>query len=131
MTTTEKQSQNPTIPDINSKERNAAIAEACPGLFKEIGKSGWHYKVVQFGQETWVRCIGGSICDDLNAMHEAEKGLDHEQKTDLCANGYQENLHDVCVRGLQGITIGDAWYLQIHATARERAESFLKTIGKE
>lgn len=61
--------------------------------------------------------------NDLNAMHEAESHLKN-------AEGYQEQLHDVVKRNKHIFTIGDAWWYQIHATAAQRAESFLKAIRK-
>jgi hypothetical protein len=54
-------------------------------------------------------------CNDINAMHEAEKVLTKEQEdsyvTILCLEVQPEPLLH-------------------HATARQRAEAFLKTIGK-
>lgn len=52
-------------------------------------------------------------CTDLNAMHEAEKVFD-------CPELYDGNLIKVC-EGVQYM-----W----HATARQRAEAFLRTLGK-
>lgn len=52
------------------------------------------------------------FCSDLNAMHEAEKLMDEEQWQD-----YVEY-------------IGGTWQEAMHATARQRAEAFLRTIGK-
>ena len=52
-------------------------------------------------------------CNDLNAMHEAEKVFD-------CPELYEGNLINVC---------GGVQYMW-HATARQRAEAFLRTLGK-
>lgn len=52
---------------------------------------------------------------DLNAMHEAEKVLDQRQGRD-----YRGILLDVC----EGIPNA------LHATAAQRAEAFLRAIGK-
>ena len=54
-------------------------------------------------------------CDDLNAMHEAEKILNEEQK-----EKYFFNL--MCVFG--------NWPKAIQATAKQRAEAFLRALGK-
>jgi hypothetical protein len=62
---------------------------------------------------------------DLNAMHESEKILTTKQKQryaialsdDLSDSAPTESCHTV-------------WSDTIHATARQRAEAFLKTIGK-
>ena len=52
-------------------------------------------------------------CNDLNAMHEAEKVFD-------CPELYECNLIKVC---------GGIQYMW-HATARQRAEALLRTLGK-
>lgn len=53
--------------------------------------------------------------NDLNAMHEAEKRLSEEQMTI-----YTSNLFEIC----------DDWPKATLATAAQRAEAFLKTVGK-
>lgn len=60
--------------------------------------------------------------NDLNAMHEAEKTLTKEQQRSFALI-------------LQGRQMGGMDYLAqdfraIHATAAQRAEAFLRTIGK-
>lgn len=52
-------------------------------------------------------------CTDLNAMHEAEKTLSEDQMW-IMARKIELNE--------------DRWYF--HASARERAEAFLRTLGK-
>lgn len=55
------------------------------------------------------------FCNDLNAMHEAEKVLDIVQQ------GYfWDHIKDIVGEG----------FTQLHATARQRAEAFLRTLGK-
>jgi hypothetical protein len=56
-----------------------------------------------------------SFCNDLNAMHDAEKVLNEKQ--DHIMN---DTLWDMC-EGRKYL-----W----HATASQRAEAFLRTIGK-
>jgi hypothetical protein len=51
-------------------------------------------------------------CNDLNAMHEAEKALTVEEWSD-----YVDYLPT-------------RWEEAIHTTARQRAEAFLRTLGK-
>lgn len=53
------------------------------------------------------------FCADLNAMHDAEKTLTEDQMW-IMARKIELNE--------------DRWYF--HATARERAEAFLRTLGK-
>lgn len=65
---------------------------------------------------SWVNTLPPRYCRDLNAMHEAEKGLiKGDPGLWEC---YTNRLYTKY--GIDGI----------HATARERAEAFLKTIGK-
>jgi hypothetical protein len=59
-------------------------------------------------------------CNDLNAMHEAEKTL-----TPKNWNNYSENWWIYC----KLLRVNDADEA-IHATARQRAEAFLLTLGK-
>lgn len=54
--------------------------------------------------------------NDLNAMHEAESNLSHEQLL-----GFDRRLHiDICKGDFQKA---------IHATAAQRAEAFLKALN--
>jgi hypothetical protein len=80
---------------------------------------------------------GGSIewptdyCNDLNAMHEAEKSLTAPQ-----LGNYDSILEAVCFKAnrvditweeyLQGVGWDHRDY--VYATARQRAETFLKTL---
>lgn len=56
---------------------------------------------------------------DLNAMHEAEKVLTKAQWGD-----FVEHLTT------DFYSVSDAWKDACHATARQRAEAFLRTLGK-
>ena len=58
-------------------------------------------------------------CNDLNAMHEAEGTLTKQQQEE-----YDYQLSEITAP----IT-GERWSL-LHANARQRAEAFLRTIGK-
>ncbi len=104
---------------MTDEQINAAIAEAC----------GWKPK-----RQTKLTRMGFRVsyentpnyCEDLNAMHEAEKALTIQQKE----NEYPDNLTQVVIYLKRGLTIGLVEYLGIHATARQRAEAFLRTFGK-
>lgn len=95
---------------MTDEQINIAIAEAC----------GWKYEKNEThapdGAFWWSKKPEfPDYCNDLNAMHEAEKVLTSEQidkyVTILCLEIQPEpKLH--------------------HATARQRAEAFLRTIGK-
>jgi len=59
--------------------------------------------------------------NDLNAMHEAETVMTDQQRT-----GYLDKLYEVCNSHSM---LNDDWNLTC-ATAAQRAEAFLRTIGK-
>ena len=100
---------------MTNKQINIAIAEAC----------GWHDCSFISGECSGLRkditSLNGryepipDYCNDLNAMHEAEKSLSEEQKEEYF-------YYLVCVFG--------NWPKAIQANARQRAEAFLRTIGK-
>ena len=109
---------------MNPEAQRIAIAEAC----------GWTYtmRVVPYIRpepfHDWTDpegknhgITGPAIPDyvyDLNGMHEAEKVLSDEQWDD-----YTHELNEV---------IGRSHRLRfsVHATAAQRAEAFLRTVGK-
>lgn len=102
---------------MTDEQINQRIAEACG--WTEIRDSVYrHHKPC--GYPPLKAEQGGNAfkmlpdyCADLNAMHEAEKVFD-------CPELYEGNLIKVC---------GGVQYMW-HATARQRAEAFLRTIGK-
>ncbi len=88
---------------------NAAIAEVCPDKFRN--ESGlWFF---QYDKDCWMQCHNNSICTDLNAMHEAEEAI-----AGVLWRDYFERLQR------HGNGFG------IRATAIQRAEAFLRTVGK-
>ena len=116
--------------EMTPEEQRIAIAEAC----------GWknhdHPDVMQFKQgwtmpEQWCMDPKGVLrsnherpdyLNDLNAMHEAEKVLTKEQK-----HKYLNHLSEFT----EGRRDTDyVWWDTIFATASQRAEAFLRTIGK-
>jgi hypothetical protein len=62
--------------------------------------------------------------NDLNAMHEAEKILEYEK-----LGGYAAKLYEVTKAHERGVTPNHNWLCVAQATARQRAEAFLRTIG--
>ena len=99
-------------------EINTAIAEACgwtcdKDTWTSPEGGRWARRVP--GREISDEQILPNYCHDLNAMHEAEGCLTHRSQRTI----YHRYLGDVCSDIL-------VW----HATARERAEAFLRTIGK-
>lgn len=94
---------------MTDEKINIAIAEAC----------GWKGNLIDRDMEgnLWPRDIP-SYCNDLNAMHVAEETLG-----DPAIRREYSSILGCLVKGYICL---DA----IYATARQRAEAFLKTIGK-
>jgi len=86
---------------VNQEEQRIAIAEAC----------GW--KTGYRDPEAWHPLP--DYLNDLNAMHDAEKVLNEKQE-------------DIMNSTLWDIMDGRKYLW--HATASQRAEAFLRTIGK-
>ena len=85
---------------MTNEQINAAVTQAT-GL--------WDYP---YSNETKRMC---DFCSDLNAMHEAEKTLGNQFTT--LEEAYWRSLNLVKPH-------------PIYATARQRAEAFLRTLGK-
>ena len=109
---------------MNPEQQRIAIAEAC-GWFAREDKDGFWRAVDASGNmthELWMserNVWSAGIPDylnDLNAMHEAEKVLVRLQWV-----SYLRRLQTLCDESV-------TW--PIHATASQRAEAFLRTIGK-
>jgi hypothetical protein len=105
---------------MTNQQMNVAIAEACG--WTDIHDSGpWHNHKL-WGYPPELPGQGGNAykympdyCNDLNAMHEAEEVLTDDQREVF----YPRNL--------------GAWqspFNVIYAPARQRAEAFLRTLGK-
>ena len=91
---------------MTPEQQRIAIAEAC----------GWKPN----GLGEWFSPIGDlensipNYLNDLNAMHEAEKILTESQQ-----DKYYTKL-----------SYTGTWFECLHSTASQRAEAFLRTIGK-
>lgn len=93
---------------MTDQEINEAIAEACDVVTKD--KWGPLYRT----NDGLVRTCP-DYCNDLNAMHEAEVAT-------FTTNESKDRYYDTL--GL----VSETW--RFMATARERAEALLHTIGK-
>lgn len=107
---------------MTSIEINIAIAEACG--WTEIEQytqaiDGW-YKYEPNGDHSQIP----NYCADLNAMHEVENTLIFSER----------KLFRHWLQKVKSYDLGDDVMIAIdecvHATARQRAEAFLKTLGK-
>jgi hypothetical protein len=101
--------------EMTNEQINVAIAQACGWTILKKPLSG-------FGFAAYAKEPNGDpspgipdYCADLNAMHEAEKVL-----TIIEQGHYWDHLKDLTDEGFD----------QLHATARHRAEAFLRTVGK-
>ena len=90
---------------MTDEQINAAIAEACGIVGKD--KYGPLYQT----PDGWVVDCP-QFASDLNAMHDAERTLTKKQTDEYIS------------------VLFDATYEATLATARQRAEAFLRTLGK-
>jgi hypothetical protein len=96
---------------MTDEQINTRIAEAC-------GAKKWNRNGGPFMRKWMIKTIAGwennypDYCHDLNAMHQAEKILTVEQWHD-----YVDFMPS-------------RWECAVHASARQRAEAFLRTLGK-
>ena len=105
---------------MTDQQINNAIADACGFVCLhefQVNQSGpkfafWDYPQTWTGpkKQPWLL----DFCTDLNAMHEAEKHLFDARKD--TSYGYKLATGECIV----------IW----HSTARQRAEAFLRTLGK-
>ena len=113
---------------MNTEKQRIAIAEACEWVFRDGGNfAGVAQKLVEppHGGLTHIMTHKAAIrstpdyLNDLNAMHEAEcsKAVKRAGYT-----SYFTNLAVACGSGRPGALV--------FATASQRAEAFLRTIGK-
>lgn len=106
---------------MTPEAQRIAIAEACGLGDFNTSMNGWHNEDI-LGLPDYL--------NDLNAMYQAENVLpdmdDDEGRDQL---GYMEILADVVGARWTSNNQCDMWRLT-HATAAQRAEAFLRTIGK-
>lgn len=119
---------------MNKDDQIIAIAEACgwldihrgsrKGIRVANGKFFWATKdapSINYGREY---SHVPSYLNDLNAMHEAWQLLTPSQKI-----LFEDYLHNVVVGDAEYHRNDDAPYIT-NATARQRAEALLRTVGK-
>lgn len=103
---------------MTDEQINQRIAEACG--WTDIGECTCGFKLRGYPPE--YSAHGKHIpnyCNDLNAMHLTEKILSDAQWED-----YIDYLANDWGR------LPDPWREVCHSTARQRAEAFLRTLGK-
>jgi hypothetical protein len=103
---------------MNPEEQRIAIAEACGYKGVTTGVTEGAIKVITgFKNHNFDEEIPDYL-NDLNAVHEAEKVMSDK-------NLYRKFIYLVVLDDPQNTTNEPAW-----ATAAQRAEAFLRTIGK-
>jgi hypothetical protein len=104
---------------MKPEQQRIAIAESCGIVgpfdnrwikeYEEEGGDSYGFTGFEKGELVFIP----DYLNDLNAMHEAEKTLDYDDLNDM----------EESVSFHFGVT-------PFHSTAAQRAEAFLKTIGK-
>ena len=105
---------------VTDQQQRIAIAEACGWTLKK-GIRAWNRP----NNNGWD-CLEQlpDYTNDLNAMHEAEKTLDDDLDLD-----YSENLK-IVTGARWGVNNSYDMSKYRSATAAQRAEAFLRTIGR-
>ena len=116
---------------MTDEEINKAIAEACGFVFRQQWQSNedeikftfWYYPENWMGPD--LRPCAPAFCLDLNAMQEACESVFSESNA---WSTFVYNLSRIICAG--HYSDYDILIMTNRATARQRAEAFLKTIGK-
>ena len=96
---------------MNEEQQNKTIAKYCG--WRQSRSSMWEGWWHEKNKRTYQRFCP-DFCKDLNAMHEAEKTLQHY-------GVFVDKLAEIMGQPRQGIML-------VSATAAQRAEAFLKTL---
>lgn len=107
-------------------EINIAIAEAC-GYEQKGGR--WYYDGKLCYQEAFGEIFEWepNYCNDLNAMHEAEKVLTLDSGQ---YNTYENQLRMLLRVSGRKVANATEEHKFLTAAARQRAEAFLRALGK-
>jgi hypothetical protein len=108
---------------MTNEQINTAIAEECGWTWIDEDYTYYGFTCdIPMTRRRWTPPNGGKptldipdYCNDLNAMHEAEKMLTSEQVT-----SYVDLLE----------FMNERWATPAFGTAAQRAEAFLRTLGK-
>ena len=119
---------------MTPEQQRITIAEACG--WKKTTQDVIGFTGDVYAERGWLSPLGiyqraslnvpPDYLNDLNAMHEAEKSLNSSQQQQYLD---QLDEHGVPLMGVGEINNTSEFWL-VHATAAQRAEAFLRTIGK-
>lgn len=101
---------------MTNEEINVAIAKECGWTVMQFGERNLYRPPEWDGGMAWERSKCPDYCNDLNAIHEAEKLLEGSARLDDLA--YRRHMQDIC----------GTLTKSIRSTARQRAEAFLKKL---
>ena len=114
---------------MNPEQQRIAIAEACGWKNVDAGAGRvWGFTTRHKGtpSESDVCVDIPNYLNDLNAMHDAVSIFDYDQ-----ADQFEDHLCDICKRSNDEKENPAPWrFAVVNATASQRAEAFLRTIGK-
>ena len=102
---------------MNKEKQRIVIAEFCG--YRPIKKDVWGYK----GSKIYTVLNLPDYLNDLNAIHEAEELLDEHQWNQM----FEQLIH---IRWRDKASKGQKQLSPSRATAEQRSEAFLKTIGR-
>ena len=107
---------------MNTEKQRIAIAEAC-GFhdFRTFGRRG----LVARNPDSETFCGIPRYLTDLNAMHEAEKVLTEGER-----ENFSTHLWTIVEPNEPGVSLLSATWIGVSATAAQRAEAFLRCLGK-
>jgi len=111
---------------MTTQEINIAIAESLGWTIFHRNDKGeiksWKSPDGSIWQEPWTPL---RFAEDLNAMHEVEKTLNRRDHTN-----YTFNLRHICCAAPEIMESEFNYWFVANATALQRAEAYLCTIGK-
>lgn len=104
---------------MTNEEINEAIAKHTGWKQCDCGNKDC---LAWFRKESWEPEFAPLFATNLNAMHDAEEMLTDDQWVE-----YRENIRTVVLGPVRYVS---QWCkADIHSTARQRAEAFLRTVG--
>lgn len=115
---------------MNDEQMRIKIAEACGWRREDLPHLGelpyWYDQKGHYvGGGSWFPIP--DYLNSLDAMHEAIRVLDYEQ-----AEEFEDYLCDICKRANDEAENPAPWrFAVVNATARQRAEAFVKTLNLE
>lgn len=107
---------------MNPEQQRIAIAKACGWEVDEERKT-YGFQPLTDGCRTYTELP--DFLHDLNAMHDAEKMLTHDQMID-----YSQQVGKLVTSHLPASRAAWMDFSLMNTTASQRAEAFLRTIGK-